>query len=123
MKRARRIAAAALVIATGLGLWAFALEPASLTHNPDLFPTLSGRFSLLIAGHTHGGQVRVPLLGRPIVPSTYGQRFAFGHVVEGGAPYVRQSGAGNEHPSRTIPGPARNHAAGASPGLGVKRDG
>ena len=84
MKRARRIAAAALVIATGLGLWAFALEPASLTHNPDLFPTLSGRFSLLIAGHTHGGQVRVPLLGRPIVPSTYGQRFAFGHVVEGG---------------------------------------
>jgi predicted MPP superfamily phosphohydrolase len=26
----------------------------------------------------------VPLLGRPIVPSTYGQRFAFGHVVEGG---------------------------------------
>jgi hypothetical protein len=28
--------------------------------------------------------VRVPLLGRPIVPSKYGQRFAHGHVVEGG---------------------------------------
>jgi predicted MPP superfamily phosphohydrolase len=46
--------------------------------------TAAGRFSLLIAGHTHGGQVRVPLLGRPIVPWKYGQRFAHGHVVEGG---------------------------------------
>ena len=54
------------------------------THNPDIFPTLSNRFSLLIAGHTHGGQVHLPLLGRPIVPSKYGQRFAYGHVVENG---------------------------------------
>src|SRR5262245_52176125 len=54
------------------------------THNPDLFPTLSERFSLLIAAHTHGGQVRMPLLGRPIVPSKSGQRFASGHVIEGG---------------------------------------
>jgi predicted MPP superfamily phosphohydrolase len=54
------------------------------THNPDLFPTISNRFSLLIAGHTHGGQVYLPLLGRPIVPSKYGQRFAYGHIVEGG---------------------------------------
>ena len=53
------------------------------THNPDVFPSVSDRFSLLIAGQTHGGQVRVPLVGRPIVPSKYGQRFAFGHVVEG----------------------------------------
>ncbi len=54
------------------------------THNPDVFPMISDRFSLLIAGHTHGGQVNLPLLGRPIVPSVYGQRFAYGHVVEGG---------------------------------------
>jgi len=54
------------------------------THNPDVFPTISERFSLLIAGHTHGGQVYLPLLGRPIVPSKYGQRFAYGHVVEYG---------------------------------------
>ena len=54
------------------------------THNPDIFPTLSNRFSLLIAGHTHGGQVLLPLLGRPIVPSRYKQRFAYGHVIENG---------------------------------------
>ena len=54
------------------------------THNPDVFPVLRGRFSLLIAAHTHGGQVHLPLLGRPIVPSKYGERFAIGHVVEAG---------------------------------------
>jgi predicted MPP superfamily phosphohydrolase len=56
----------------------------AFTHNPDVFPVLRGRFSLLIAGHTHGGQVHLPLLGRPIVPSKYGERFAIGHVVEDG---------------------------------------
>jgi predicted MPP superfamily phosphohydrolase len=56
----------------------------AFTHNPDVFPVMSNRFSLLIAGHTHGGQVHLPLLGRPIVPSMYGQRYAYGHVVENG---------------------------------------
>lgn len=56
----------------------------AFTHNPDVFPHISYRYSLLIAGHTHGGQVRLPLLGRPIVPSMYGQRYAYGHVVERG---------------------------------------
>jgi uncharacterized protein len=55
-----------------------------LTHNPDLFPTVPARVALTIAGHTHGGQVFLPLLGRPIVPSQYGQRYAIGHVIEGG---------------------------------------
>jgi predicted MPP superfamily phosphohydrolase len=41
------------------------------------------RALLTLAGHTHGGQVNLPLLGRLIVPSAYGQRFAIGHVREG----------------------------------------
>jgi predicted MPP superfamily phosphohydrolase len=53
-----------------------------LTHNPDVFPTIPSRVSLTLAGHTHGGQVAIPLLGRPIVPSRYGQRYAFGLVRE-----------------------------------------
>jgi predicted MPP superfamily phosphohydrolase len=57
----------------------------ALTHNPDVFPLLPpARASLTIAGHTHGGQVYVPLYGRPVVPSNYGARYAIGHVVEGG---------------------------------------
>ena len=33
-------------------------------------------------GHTHGGQIRVPLIWPRFVPSMYGARFAYGHVVE-----------------------------------------
>ena len=40
--------------------------------NPDIFETAPEHLSLLIAGHTHGGQVYLPLLGRPMVPSKYG---------------------------------------------------
>jgi uncharacterized protein len=55
-----------------------------LTHNPDVFPTLPARVNLTLAGHTHGGQVALPLIGRAIVPSRFGQRYAIGVVREGG---------------------------------------
>ena len=55
-----------------------------LTHNPDLFPDVPKTVSLVLAGHTHGGQVDLPLIGRAIVPSRFGQRFAAGHIVEEG---------------------------------------
>jgi uncharacterized protein len=55
-----------------------------LSHNPDVFPMIPQRVAVTLAGHTHGGQVNLPFLGRPIVPSTYGQRYAAGHIVEDG---------------------------------------
>ena len=55
-----------------------------LTHNPDVFPMVPGRVGLTVAGHTHGGQVRLPFLGRPVVPSRFGQRYAAGLVSEQG---------------------------------------
>ncbi len=54
------------------------------THNPDIFPDVPASVSLTVAGHTHGGQVNLPLFGRPVVPSRFGQRYAFGHVEENG---------------------------------------
>jgi uncharacterized protein len=56
----------------------------AFTHNPDIFPLLPESVNLTFAGHTHGGQVYIPILGRLIVPSRYGQRYAAGHIVKDG---------------------------------------
>lgn len=65
-----------------------------LAHEPDIFAGISPRVGLTLSGHTHGGQVCLPILGRPIVPSSYGQRFAYGHVVENGRDLVVSGGLG-----------------------------
>ncbi len=50
-----------------------------LAHEPDIFPRVPARFALTLSGHTHGGQVR--LFGySPMVPSRFGNRFAYGHM-------------------------------------------
>jgi uncharacterized protein len=66
----------------------------ALTHNPDVFPEIPDRVALTIAGHTHGGQVYVPLIGRPLVPSRYGQRYAAGHHSENGRHLFVSTGLG-----------------------------
>jgi predicted MPP superfamily phosphohydrolase len=64
-----------------------------LAHEPDVFPTVPARVSLTLSGHTHGGQVRV--FGyAPVVPSRYGNRYAYGHVVEDGRHLVVSGGLG-----------------------------
>ena len=65
-----------------------------LTHNPDVFPDVPARVSLTLAGHTHGGQVRLPFVGRPIVPSQFGQRYAAGQVIENGRHLFVATGIG-----------------------------
>lgn len=65
-----------------------------LTHNPDVFPDVPDRVTLTLAGHTHGGQVNWPFVGALIVPSRYRQRFAAGHVIEGGRHLFVATGIG-----------------------------
>jgi predicted MPP superfamily phosphohydrolase len=65
-----------------------------LAHEPDIFPEVPERVSLTICGHTHGGQVALPFIGRPIVPSRYGDRYAYGHIVEDGRHLVVSGGLG-----------------------------
>lgn len=64
-----------------------------LAHEPDIFARETGRVTLQLSGHTHGGQVR--LFGwSPVVPSRFGNRYAYGHVVEGGRDLVVTGGIG-----------------------------
>lgn len=66
----------------------------AFTHNPDVFPEMPARFDVFFAGHTHGGQVKLPLVGTPVVPSKYKQRYARGVVVEEGRTMFVTSGVG-----------------------------
>ncbi len=64
-----------------------------LAHEPDLFAKMPDRVSLTLSGHTHGGQVR--LFGySPMTPSAYGNRYAYGHVIEDGRHLVVSGGLG-----------------------------
>jgi predicted MPP superfamily phosphohydrolase len=55
-----------------------------LSHDPDLFPRVPARAALTVSGHTHGGQVDIPLVRRWVIPSRFGDRYAAGHVEEDG---------------------------------------
>jgi predicted MPP superfamily phosphohydrolase len=66
----------------------FALVPESaplivLTHDPDVFPKLPDRPLLALAGHTHGGQVNIPVVRDKVTPSMYGDHYAGGLFEEG----------------------------------------
>jgi len=65
-----------------------------LTHSPDVFPDLPATCALTIAAHTHGGQVWLPLLGRLVIPSRYGQRYAAGLIREGAKTLFVSTGVG-----------------------------
>jgi predicted MPP superfamily phosphohydrolase len=65
-----------------------------LVHEPDIFTQVPKRVALTIAGHTHGGQVRLPLIPPFWTPSEYGARFAYGHIVEGGRHLIVSAGLG-----------------------------
>ena len=65
-----------------------------LCHDPDVFPQLPARAALTVAGHTHGGQVDLPLVRRLVVPSRNGDRYLRGHVVEEGRHLFVTSGVG-----------------------------
>lgn len=65
-----------------------------LVHEPDVFRSVPERASLTLAGHTHGGQVRLPIVGRLVVPSRHGQAYAAGHVVENGRHLFVTTGVG-----------------------------
>ncbi|WP_232308146.1 metallophosphoesterase [Tsuneonella dongtanensis] len=65
-----------------------------LSHSPDTFPRLPGSTGLMLAGHTHCGQIGWPWGGSPAPMSEYGQRYACGAVRENGNTLVTSAGLG-----------------------------
>jgi predicted MPP superfamily phosphohydrolase len=76
---------------------ALAMVPAgqaliALTHDPDLFPELRDRAAVTLAGHTHGGQVGLPLVRGVTAPTRHG--YTGGEVREGGGYMYVSRGVG-----------------------------
>jgi len=67
-----------------------------LAHNPDTAEQVPPgmRIDLIFSGHTHGGQVWVPGLGTPILPSGYGQKYAGGLCAGPHCPVIVSRGIG-----------------------------
>jgi len=68
-----------------------------LTHEPSLFPAAArAGFDLCLAGHTHGGQVRLPVYGAVVTLAVLGKRFEAGAYELGGATCYVTRGVGLE---------------------------
>ena len=65
-----------------------------LSHDPDMHPVVPSRVALTLSGHTHHGQLRIPLLRRLAIPSHYGERYARRHHLDDGRRLYVSSGLG-----------------------------
>lgn len=65
-----------------------------ITHNPDIYYDIKEDVDLILAGHVHGGQVRIPFIGALIVPSKLGTEFSCGDFNKTGNRMIVTKGLG-----------------------------
>ncbi len=66
----------------------------ALTHSPDIFPSVPVNFDLVLAGHTHCGQIAYPWGGSPATMSDFGELYACGVVEQHGKTLITGAGLG-----------------------------
>ncbi len=71
--------------------------PVVLTHSPDAFAQLPGLSALLLAGHTHCGQVSFPLIGAPMLDLRHGRHYGCGIVRDPTSIAVVTAGLGTSN--------------------------
>jgi len=64
----------------------------AITHNPDSLLKAPGDISIMFAGHSHGGQVYIPLYGREAFVND--ERFMYGHAEVDGKNIFVTAGIG-----------------------------
>ncbi len=65
-----------------------------LAHEPFIFPRVPERVSLTLCGHTHGGQVNLPILTERYTAAEFHMKQVYGHIVEGGRHMIISAGLG-----------------------------
>jgi predicted MPP superfamily phosphohydrolase len=65
-----------------------------LAHEPFIFSRVPNRVALTLCGHTHGGQVYIPLIGTPFAPTAHGKAYIYGCYNEGPRHLVVSGGLG-----------------------------
>ncbi len=72
-----------------------------LSHSPDQIAwARKQNFDLMLAGHTHGGQIRLPVIGPVVSPSNYGVKYASGTFFEPPTLLHVSRGISGVHPLR-----------------------
>jgi uncharacterized protein len=72
-----------------------------LSHSPDTLPwAKANHIDLMLAGHNHGGQVRLPGLGPVLVPSKFSRRYDCGTFFEAPTLMYVSRGLGGTYPLR-----------------------
>lgn len=65
-----------------------------LSHSPDVFPNTPADVGLILSGHTHCGQIVLPLIGPPFTASRFGRSFYCGLHRAGGTTLIVSGGVG-----------------------------
>lgn len=65
-----------------------------LSHDPAPFLEMPERPVVTLAGHTHGGQVAIPVIGPLVIPGRAPIRYAYGHIIEDSKDLIVSSGIG-----------------------------
>jgi predicted MPP superfamily phosphohydrolase len=72
-----------------------------LSHTPDNIAwARANKIDLVLAGHVHGGQIRLPLIGSIFVPSRYSRRYDCGTFFEEPTLMYVSRGLAGQHPLR-----------------------
>ncbi|MEP4052293.1 MAG: metallophosphoesterase [Litorimonas sp.] len=69
-------------------------EPIAITHSPDAWQTFRADTILAMSGHTHGGQVNLPIIGRRVNAITLGPEYSYGFSEIGGVDMFVSAGVG-----------------------------